>query len=339
MVCGDDATGLHYRAITCEGCKGFFRRVCQRRLQFSCKASEQCEVNKETRNVCQQCRLLKCIANGMSPELVLNEVERCAKRQLIHNNRQRRQMERIQTILRRRSQAAPEAVDQELIKSLTREYCRTLDEPLNLTEDFRYLDPIEQFNSLLMEILSRTYSFAASIDLFRKLTFSEQECLLVKNRAWLEIQFLRTLHQIDTVERSLVSTPSSYSTGSPNSDSSNRKRIKLADILIEPREITDHLLILANQFSKLELDNAQLALLSAIFVFQPEFLPENAEVARLNATLWTCLRSLVEQNAGDAIHEKLTRWPSLLIKVTFLRAATRRYFSAFFERTNAGQVG
>lgn len=26
-VCGDKATGFHFNAMTCEGCKGFFRSV------------------------------------------------------------------------------------------------------------------------------------------------------------------------------------------------------------------------------------------------------------------------------------------------------------------------
>src|SRR5690348_15517888 len=104
--------------------------------------------------------------------VVLNEVERCAKRQLIQNNRQRRQIEKVQCLLRRRSlPTRTEGVDQELIKSLTREYCRILDEPLVLTEHFPYLDPIEQFNSLLKEILSRTYSFAASVGVFKEVSY------------------------------------------------------------------------------------------------------------------------------------------------------------------------
>ena len=81
VVCGDLATGLHYRAITCEGCKGFFRRTSQvsshsillpkyvqRHLEYECKTGENCDVNKHTRNVCQRCRYLKCVENGMSTE-------------------------------------------------------------------------------------------------------------------------------------------------------------------------------------------------------------------------------------------------------------------------------
>uniref|UniRef100_A0A914MBM9 Nuclear receptor domain-containing protein n=1 Tax=Meloidogyne incognita TaxID=6306 RepID=A0A914MBM9_MELIC len=98
-VCDDMATGLHYRAITCEGCKGFFRRTYQRQKQprFVCKNQLPnqhcpCPINKSTRNGCQSCRLDKCLDVGMDPQLVLNEVQRLAKRGLIEKNRTRKQL-------------------------------------------------------------------------------------------------------------------------------------------------------------------------------------------------------------------------------------------------------
>ena len=30
VVCGDKASGVHYKVMTCEGCKGFWRRTIQR---------------------------------------------------------------------------------------------------------------------------------------------------------------------------------------------------------------------------------------------------------------------------------------------------------------------
>ncbi|KAK6014770.1 zinc finger, C4 type [Ostertagia ostertagi] len=67
----------------------------QRRLTYTCKNGEKCEINKQTRNVCQRCRYLKCTAAGMSADLVLNEDERVQKRELIKGNRERRHLEQL----------------------------------------------------------------------------------------------------------------------------------------------------------------------------------------------------------------------------------------------------
>lgn len=92
VVCGDKATGYHYRCITCEGCKvkaasaaarptwaflntvpslqGFFRRTIQKNLNptYACKYEGKCVIDKVTRNQCQECRFKKCIAVGMATD-------------------------------------------------------------------------------------------------------------------------------------------------------------------------------------------------------------------------------------------------------------------------------
>uniref|UniRef100_A0A915DYQ9 Nuclear receptor domain-containing protein n=1 Tax=Ditylenchus dipsaci TaxID=166011 RepID=A0A915DYQ9_9BILA len=306
-----------------------------RGLQFSCKEDEKCEINKTTRNICQRCRLLKCISNGMSTELVLNEVERGTKRKLIERNRERRKIEKIQNQLRRSQSLSDSGLggskggieDVALVNALTTSYCNQMDVPLQMDSNFAFQDPSEQFNSLLKEILRRTFSFANSVELFTKLKPEEQECLLVKNRGWLEIQLLRAIHQVDVVDKCLV-------TGANSETSSSRT--PLNEFCIEPTKLVHDLYTLAESFQKLQLDNSQLAVLSAIFVFQAEFLPENEEVANFSEHLWSCLQTLVEQSPalGDT-PERMASWPRLHIKIAHLRATARRYFTAFFEKTNA----
>uniref|UniRef100_W8BED7 Nuclear hormone receptor HR78 n=2 Tax=Ceratitis capitata TaxID=7213 RepID=W8BED7_CERCA len=65
LVCGDRASGRHYGAISCEGCKGFFKRSIRKQLGYQCRGSMNCEVTKHHRNRCQFCRLQKCLASGM----------------------------------------------------------------------------------------------------------------------------------------------------------------------------------------------------------------------------------------------------------------------------------
>uniref|UniRef100_A0A0N4UNT4 Nuclear receptor domain-containing protein n=1 Tax=Dracunculus medinensis TaxID=318479 RepID=A0A0N4UNT4_DRAME len=66
-VCKDRSSGFHYGVNACEGCKGFYRRSIQQRLDYRpCAKNGQCDISRNNRNRCQYCRLKKCIEVGMS---------------------------------------------------------------------------------------------------------------------------------------------------------------------------------------------------------------------------------------------------------------------------------
>lgn len=70
VVCGDKASGRHYGAVSCEGCKGFFKRSIRKNLVYTCRGSGECVINKHHRNRCQYCRLQRCMALGMKQDSV-----------------------------------------------------------------------------------------------------------------------------------------------------------------------------------------------------------------------------------------------------------------------------
>ena len=60
LVCGDRASGYHYNALACEGCKGFFRRSITKNQSYVCKYSgDSCEIDMYMRRKCQSCRYVK----------------------------------------------------------------------------------------------------------------------------------------------------------------------------------------------------------------------------------------------------------------------------------------
>uniref|UniRef100_A0A3Q4HEB4 RAR related orphan receptor A n=1 Tax=Neolamprologus brichardi TaxID=32507 RepID=A0A3Q4HEB4_NEOBR len=69
-ICGDKSSGIHYGVITCEGCKGFFRRSQQSNATYSCPRQKNCLIDRTSRNRCQHCRLQKCLTVGMSRDAV-----------------------------------------------------------------------------------------------------------------------------------------------------------------------------------------------------------------------------------------------------------------------------
>lgn len=79
-ICGDRATGKHYGAASCDGCKGFFRRSVRKNHIYTCRFNRSCVVDKDKRNQCRYCRLKKCFRAGMKKEAVQNERDRISCR-------------------------------------------------------------------------------------------------------------------------------------------------------------------------------------------------------------------------------------------------------------------
>ena len=67
-ICLDRATGKHYGAASCDGCKGFFRRSVRKSHVYTCRFQRNCTVDKDKRNQCRYCRLKKCFRAGMRKE-------------------------------------------------------------------------------------------------------------------------------------------------------------------------------------------------------------------------------------------------------------------------------
>ncbi|XP_066063080.1 nuclear receptor subfamily 1 group I member 3 isoform X5 [Chamaea fasciata] len=81
-VCGDRASGYHFHVMSCEGCKGFFRRSIIKGVRFTCPLARRCPVTKAKRRQCQACRLQKCLDVGMRKDMIMSEEALRRRREL-----------------------------------------------------------------------------------------------------------------------------------------------------------------------------------------------------------------------------------------------------------------
>ncbi|XP_034056283.1 nuclear receptor subfamily 1 group I member 2 isoform X1 [Gymnodraco acuticeps] len=127
-VCGDLAKGYHFNALTCEGCKGFFRRAIKRSTQLRCRFQNKCSITKNNRRSCQACRFRKCQAIGMRQEMVMSEKEVQERRT------------RIQTRKRLDAPVELSSQQEETIKELLCSHRQSFDSAFYRFSGFRPMD-------------------------------------------------------------------------------------------------------------------------------------------------------------------------------------------------------
>ncbi|CAF3629551.1 unnamed protein product [Rotaria socialis] len=79
LICNASASGIHFGAVTCEACKGFFRRSIKENApeRYHCAENNNCEIISTSKITCRACRFRKCIEAGMSMSVFasINEID------------------------------------------------------------------------------------------------------------------------------------------------------------------------------------------------------------------------------------------------------------------------
>ncbi|XP_041859487.1 nuclear receptor subfamily 1, group H, member 5 [Melanotaenia boesemani] len=201
VVCGDKASGYHYNALTCEGCKGFFRRSVTKKAVYHCKSGGGCEMDMYMRRKCQDCRLKKCRAVGMLAECLLTEVQ-CQSKRLRKGGKGKGQEEEENS---RRVSSTSKLPGQALSGSVTREQKFLVDRMVEAHRLYKDQDssswvfewPCADEEEILSDVLSphlhRLLQFARTVPGFDLLDFSDQSALLSVSS--LEVMFLLSAQQ------------------------------------------------------------------------------------------------------------------------------------------------
>ncbi|XP_016057746.1 PREDICTED: thyroid hormone receptor alpha isoform X3 [Miniopterus natalensis] len=275
VVCGDKATGYHYRCITCEGCKGFFRRTIQKNLHptYSCKYDSCCVIDKITRNQCQLCRFKKCIAVGMAMDLVLDDSKRVAKRKLIEQNRERRRKEEMIRSLQQRPEPTPEEWD--LIHVATEAHRSTNAQGSHWKQRRKFLpddigqspivsmpdgdkvdlEAFSEFTKIITPAITRVVDFAKKLPMFSELPCEDQIILL--KGCCMEIMSLRAAVRYD---------PESDTLTLSGEMAVKREQLKNGGLGV----VSDAIFELGKSLSAFNLDDTEVALLQAVLLMSTD---------------------------------------------------------------------
>ncbi|XP_047007562.1 oxysterols receptor LXR-alpha isoform X2 [Ictalurus punctatus] len=269
-VCGDKASGFHYNVLSCEGCKGFFRRSVIKGAQYICKNSGRCEMDMYMRRKCQQCRLRKCREAGMLEQCVLSEEQIRLKKMKKQNEEETARSSAV---------AAPSpAADvlplapeqQEMIEKLVamQKQCnkRSFIDRRKVTPWPQSQDPMNRevrqqrfahFTELAIMSVQEIVDFAKQLPGFLELTREDQIALL--KTSTIEIMLLETSRRYNPAIESITFLTPDFSY--------NKDDFAKAGLQIE---FINPIFEFSKGMNDLHLDEAEYALLIAINIFSAD---------------------------------------------------------------------
>ncbi|KAL1021128.1 hypothetical protein UPYG_G00009170 [Umbra pygmaea] len=206
VVCGDKASGYHYNALTCEGCKGFFRRSVTKKAVYRCKSGGGCEMDMYMRRKCQDCRLQKCRAVGMLAECLLTEVQ-CQSKRLRKGAKHRGGPEEEEAREGRSVSSTSRLPGQVVSTHLSREQKHVLDRMVEAHRQYRVHDTAhcrvfewngtenneDRQNNMVSPPSHKLLQFAKCVPGFELLNCSDQNTLLCSSSV--EVMFLLSAQQ------------------------------------------------------------------------------------------------------------------------------------------------
>uniref|UniRef100_A0A3P9JX13 Nuclear receptor subfamily 1, group H, member 3 n=1 Tax=Oryzias latipes TaxID=8090 RepID=A0A3P9JX13_ORYLA len=315
-VCGDKASGFHYNVLSCEGCKGFFRRSVIKSAQYSCKNNGRCEMDMYMRRKCQQCRLRKCREAGMLEQCVLSEEQIRRKKMKKQQEEETARTSTVVTPTPPQEAATLDPQQQEMIEKLVamQKQCNKrsfLDRPKVTpwpqSQDPQNRDVRQQrfahFTELAIMSVQEIVDFAKQLPGFLELTREDQIALL--KTSTIEIMLLETSRRYNPAIESITFLKDfSY----------NKEDFAKAGLQFE---FINPIFEFSKGMNDLHLDEAEYALLIAINIFSADRpnVQDHDLVERLQQPYVDALRSYIMiKRQNDHL-----MFPRMLMKLVSLR--------------------
>uniref|UniRef100_A0A2K6VLU7 NR LBD domain-containing protein n=1 Tax=Onchocerca volvulus TaxID=6282 RepID=A0A2K6VLU7_ONCVO len=242
---------------------------------------------------------------------------------MIIDNRERRKLEHLRTLLKASSLADKQEEFQSRIDQVTANYCKIMDNSL----EYKFKSNIksERLIELTKLVSQQVRQFAETIEICDTLNPSEKEEIIAKS--WLVVKILQIIHEFNPTECCLMLANNTTYIPAKGNYSELDKTTKIFENLIN----------LAISFNCMQLDNRQLALLSALLIYNPENVKRCKEkIDKIHVELWKCLQSISEMHDDDS--SDLLHWPNFLVRIPYLILTVSKMQDFFQDENNINAI-